>query len=106
MIVALEEVVKYIESNFGDILTLSEIDNSYKDKITAKATLGFQQNKDNSSKFYEKKIVNLEISKSGFRVLEKESSNFYETIEGFLYSQVPETWIRYFETKIGEKLQE
>lgn len=106
MVAALEEVVKHIENNFGDILTLSEIDNSYKDKIIAKATLGLQQNKDNFSKFNEKKIVSLEISQNGFRILEKEDSNFYETIEGFLYSQVPETWIKYFETKISEKLQE
>ncbi|OII75252.1 uncharacterized protein cubi_03731 [Cryptosporidium ubiquitum] len=106
MIIALEEVIRHIESNYGEILTLSEIDNSYKDKVIAKATIGFQQSKDGSTEFYEKKVVNLEINQNGFRVLERECSNFYETIEGFLHSEVPETWIRYFETKIVEKLQE
>ncbi|KAK9171201.1 hypothetical protein CmeUKMEL1_07715 [Cryptosporidium meleagridis] len=106
MVGALEEVVKHIENNFRDILTLSEIDNSYKDKIIAKAKLGLQQNKAHFSKFNQKKILSLEISQNGFRILEKGDSNFYETIEGLLYSQVPETWIEYFETKMAEKLQE
>lgn len=106
MTVALEEIVKYIESNYREILTLSEIDNSYKDRVLAKATIEFHQNKDDSKDFYEKKVVNLEINQNGFRVLEKECSNYYETIEGFLHSEVPEAWIRYFETKIVEKLQE
>lgn len=106
MILALEEVVKHIENNYGDIIVLSEVDKSCEDRITAKATIEVRQGREDSSgELHEGKVVDLEITQSGFRVLGSEESGSHETIEGLLLSLAPETWIRYFETKIEKRLQ-
>lgn len=105
MILALEEVVKHIEDNYGDIIVLSEVDRSYNDRITAKATVGVRQSRGSSGELSEGKVVDIEISQSGFRVLGSEKSGSYETIEGLLYFLVPETWIRHLETSMEKRLQ-
>ncbi|KAJ1610990.1 hypothetical protein OIY81_1862 [Cryptosporidium canis] len=106
MIPALEEVVRHIEDNFGDIVTLSDVDRSCADRITAKATITVQPNKNDSKELQEKKVVVIEISQSGLRVLGGEESNTHETIEGLLLSLAPEAWTQYLETSIARKLGE
>ncbi|KAJ1606140.1 hypothetical protein OJ253_2854 [Cryptosporidium canis] len=104
MIPALEEAVRHIEDNFADIVTLSDVDRSYTDRITANATINVQLNKTDSKELREKKVVIIEISQSGFRVLGREKSNTHETIEGLLLSLAPEAWTQYLETSIARKL--
>ncbi|KAH7649289.1 hypothetical protein FG379_002462 [Cryptosporidium bovis] len=97
---ALSDVLEYIRNNYCDLVKVIQ-EEIEENKIIIKIQILNKSKENLNSDVTNDEFLKLEISILGIRELnESDSASYYETIESLFQSVVPDTWFRYFESKI------
>ncbi|KAK6588925.1 hypothetical protein RS030_283715 [Cryptosporidium xiaoi] len=97
---ALSDVLEYIRNNYCDLVKVIQ-EEIKEGKIIVKIQILNKSKENLNSDATNDEFLKLEISILGIRELnESDSVSYYETIESLFQSVIPNTWFRYFESKI------
>ncbi|KAH8738574.1 hypothetical protein FG386_001989 [Cryptosporidium ryanae] len=98
----LSDVLEYTKNNYGDLIKVVH-EQVERDRMVIRVQILEKSKQDFGMSITSDGFLTLEISTLGIRVLnenENESVSYYETVESLFQSVIPDTWFRYFESKI------